>query len=377
MSLSVEHVRSAADLSQSDIETWNDMAATPFLRWEWLGSWWESYGTDHQFFVLRVCRDGKPIAFAPWFLEKRLSTGRTIQFLGSGKVCSDHLSIIVNDSDATEVAEALAAWLANAVTDATSDTESVWDSIEFIGVDQTDAPMNCLAQSLASNGLQVEQSEGLGCYVIDLPKTWDEYVQMRSKSGRREIRHSMKNVDSGKISVKTVKCGTELDEFWEHFKSLHQKRRHASGTTGCFDHPPFGDFLRTAASRLCQAGLLEFVIASADGVPVAAQFALVDEDVWYFYQSGMEPDASELRPGLSVFCHAIRETIRSGRKRFDMLRGDEPYKLRWRAELIAAQEIRVCSPRASARLRNQAYNATLSLKNMIKSGLGFSQTPTQ
>jgi len=116
------------------------------------------------------------------------------------------------------------------------------------------------------------------------------------------------------------------------------------------------------------------VVASIDDVPVATQFAVADDDCWYFYQSGMNPDASHVRPGLSIFCHAIRDAIQSGRKRVDMMRGDESYKLRWRAELQPAQEVRVCSPRNIAQVRNQVYNAGVTFKNLVKS-IGVGQQP--
>ena len=375
MSLSVDLITHADTLSQDDLKLWNQLATNPLQRWEWLGSWWFAYQREYQFSVLSVRRDGQPIAFAPWCIEKRLSTGRTIQFLGSGKACTDHLSLLVRPEDTNLVCESIANWLVHAGSKANKELPRthLWDSIELIGVDATDAPINCLTESLQNARLDVRRSEGTGCYVIDLPSEWDDYVKMRSKSGRREIRQSLKNVDSGKITVQIVKNEQELAGLWDLFVALHQRRRHASGTTGCFDHPPFGLFLRKAAGELLKAGLLQLVVAKADGVPVATQFAIVDEDTWYFYQSGMEPDAAELRPGLSVFCHAIRETIQIGRKRFDMMRGDEPYKPRWRAELQPAQEIRVCSPRFAAQLRNQVYSAGLAFKNLVKSGIGIGQ----
>lgn len=376
MALSVQLITRVEDLSGDDIAHWNGLAANPFLRWEWLGTWAKTYCQSHSLYVLKVSRDETTVCFAPWFLEKRVTTGRTIQFLGSGKVCTDHLSLLVRPCDRDESCSSLANWLTEAISENTPDQsrESRWDSIEWIGVDENDESMNCLAGHLTQSGLSVDVADGLGCYSIPLPDQWDDYVKLRSKSGRREIRQSLKSIDSGIIEVTIIETESELESVWQDFVDLHQRRRKQEGTTGCFDHPPFGDFLREAASQLLAAGLLKLVIARSEGTPVAAQFALDDETGWYFYQSGMDPDASELRPGLSVFCHSIRSSILSGRKQFDMLRGDEPYKLRWRAVLQPAQEIRVCSPRASARLRNQAYNTGVLLKNLVKSGFGLAPT---
>ena len=375
MTLSVELITSVDQLSREDIATWNDLARNPLQRWEWLGSWWHAYQDENTLNILSVKRQGEIIAFAPWCVERRVSTGRTIQFLGSGKACTDHLSLLVRRDATEEVCHAVANWLTEQIEPGKIDQPraSVWDSIELIGVDQTDAPINCLVESMEHVGLTVQRTEGMGCYAIELPETWDEYVRMRSKSGRREIRQSFKHIENGTLLIKRISDHQSLESFWDQFVSLHQRRRHASGTTGCFDHPPFDTFLRKAASELLTAGLLEFVVASVDGVPVAAQFAIADDNGWYFYQSGMEPDATDLRPGRSVLCYAIRETIRSGRKQFDMMRGDEPYKLRWRAELLPAQEVRVCSPRFAAQMRHQVYKAGVTFRNLVKSSFGIGQ----
>ncbi len=370
---SVELISSVEQLSPGELDRWNELAQNPLQRWEWLGSWWRAYQGDYRLCVLKVKRQDEIIAFVPWCLESRVGTGKTIQFLGSGKACTDHLSLLVADDDIDDVCVAVARWLAHSVspTEDTGERRLLWDSIELIGVDRSDRTMNTLVEAMRGEKLEVEVVEGLGCYAIDLPASWAEYVRMRSKSGRREVRQALKNIDAGTIRVARVENQQQLDAVWDQFVTLHQRRRHASGTTGCFDHPPFDVFLRDAASALLDSGMLELIIASNEGVPVAAHFAIADNDRWYFYQSGMDPDAEALRPGLSMFCHAIRESIETGRKTFDMMRGDEPYKLRWRAELMPAQEIRVCSPRRSAQLRHQVVKVGVTFKNLVKSGLGI------
>ncbi|MCA9140877.1 MAG: GNAT family N-acetyltransferase [Planctomycetales bacterium] len=375
MSLTVELLTNVEHLSDEHVCLWNHFARNPLQRWEWLGSWWEAYKTQYDLCILAIKRQNQIIGFAPWCLESRIAAGRTIQFLGAGKACTDHLSLLVAAEDVDDVCTAIAKWLIHAGGPNPSDVprQCVWDSIELIGVDQSDDAVNRLVCAMGEVGLEVQQSEGMGCYAIDLPETWDEYINLRSKSGRREVRQSIKSIDDGTIVVDRIRDHQRLNEFWDVFVNLHQRRRHAEGTTGCFDHPPFGTFLRTAASRLLNSGLLEFFVASVDGVPVATQFAISDAESWYFYQSGMEPDAADLRPGLSMFCYAIRDSIQSGRKRFDMMRGDEPYKLRWRAELLPAQEVRVCSPRTAAQVRRQIYRAGVTFKGLLKTGLGMGQ----
>ena len=365
MSLHSYVITDLESLSDSLVARWNQLAANPLQRWEWLGSWFRAYQDDFKLCVIVVADEAdQVVGIAPWCIENRLSTGQTLQFLGSGKACTDHLSLLVDSAHQSSVVNQIAEWmLHDHAADVRGESESpTWDLLELIGVDQDDKSINALTTVLREKGMDVQQSEGMGCYVIDLPESWEAYVRMRSKSGRREIRLALRSVDDGRVEVVRIKDRTQLAHYWNHFVQLHQRRRADAGTTGCFDFPPFESFLRDAAEQLLDSGLLQFLIASADGKPVAAQFAVADESGWYFYQSGMEPDAKDLRPGLSLFCHAIRSSIQTERKQFDMMRGDEAYKLRWRATLRPAQEVRVCNPRMSSRLRHQVYSAGQAFK---------------
>jgi CelD/BcsL family acetyltransferase involved in cellulose biosynthesis len=380
MSLTVEVVSRRDQLGRADLELWNELAVNPLQRWEWLGSWAEAFETQCPLQVLRVRRDRQTVAFVPWCSEYRLSSGRTLQFLGAGKASTDHLSLLVRPDDVQEVCRAVAGCLTgeqpvHACSDPTGGRLR-WDTVELVGVDRDDAVVNHLVSVLRERGLPLEVEGDVGCYAIDLPDRWEDYVAMRSKSGRREIRQSLKQIEQRSLVVETLQRREQLDEFWPQFVTLHQRRRQASGTTGCFDHPGFETFLYRAACRLFESGLLKILVARAGDVPVGAHFALVDDRCWYFYQSGMEPDAQALRPGLGLFCQAIRESIQMGHRRFDMMRGDEAYKKRWRAELMATQRVRVLNPKGTARIRNQARKVGASLKHLVKTGLGAGQPQT-
>ena len=51
----------------------------------------------------------------------------------------------------------------------------------------------------------------------------------------------------------------------------------------------------------------------------------------FFYNAGADPDARELSPGVTGTAAYIRDRMEAGRRRFDFLRGNEPYKYEWGA----------------------------------------------
>jgi len=367
MSLVVDLVHSVDQLTPQQLAQWNALADNPFQRWEWLGAWWNAYRHNQVLHLLLVSDGEQLVGIAPWFMGNRLATGRTLQFLGSGKACTDHLSLLTLPEDAPRVADAIAQWLVDSSNGLLALPRGLeWDAIELIGIDEDDVPSQFLMDGLRARGIEVQATNGLPCYVIDVPEDWESYVRMRSKSGRREIRQAQKRFDDGTIVVETAQTTTDVEQYWEWFVRLHQARRQDAGTSGCFDYPQFDVFLRSAAASLMDSGRLKLVIAKHRNQPVAAQFSLVDEKAWYFYQSGMDPNASDLRPGLSLFCFTIRETIESGRRQFDMLRGDESYKLRWRAQPRPTWELRAFSHRPTSQMRKRVVQVGQTFKNLIR-----------
>src|SRR5689334_16875303 len=77
---------------------WNALArGVAFRSYEWLESWWRTYGAgpNRQLCVLGAFgADGRLAGVAPWYLEATPLGGRVLRFLGSGEVCSDYMSVL-------------------------------------------------------------------------------------------------------------------------------------------------------------------------------------------------------------------------------------------------------------------------------------------
>ena len=54
----------------------------------------------------------------------------------------------------------------------------------------------------------------------------------------------------------------------------------------------------------------------------------------YYYQAGFDPNNGSISPGTFLVAHTIRKAIEEGSKHFDFMRGDEPYKRRWKPQHV-------------------------------------------
>jgi CelD/BcsL family acetyltransferase involved in cellulose biosynthesis len=57
------------------------------------------------------------------------------------------------------------------------------------------------------------------------------------------------------------------------------------------------------------------------------------------YNSGFDPDARAMSPGVVLIARTIEDAITRGFRRYDFLRGEEPYKYGFGA--VAAEVLRV------------------------------------
>jgi CelD/BcsL family acetyltransferase involved in cellulose biosynthesis len=344
-------------------DSWNALAGdVPFRRWEWLEAWWRHYRRKGmELFVLSVRDDdGELVGLAPWYLSRSNGAGRVVRFLGSGQVCSDELTIFSAPGCGDVVAQHIARWLS-------SDSAGLWDAIVLDGVRADDEWLNSLAGAMASRGHAVHRRERVGAWRLELPDDWATYTMRLSKSRRRGVRTIEKHYfDPGLVACKSVEREDQLEHGLAILRELHQRRRVSLGDPGCFASPCFDGFLTETARRFHELGQLRLHWVELDGRPVAAQFDIVSGDTCYLYQSGIDPDAIQDKPGWLIQIAALRWAIDQRLRAVDFLRGDEPYKSWWRAERRGLSELRIVGRGATARARYQAWLYGARVKGWLR-----------
>src|SRR4029079_12983464 len=85
------------------------------------------------------------------------------------------------------------------------------------------------------------------------------------------------------------------------------------------------EFVHLAAAE----GWLRILVMRIGDVPAAALYGLRYGDVFYFYQSGFDPERSRQSVGLVMMGLAIRSAIEEGVAEYDFLHGTEEYKYHW------------------------------------------------
>lgn len=336
-------------------DRWRELAGRNLFQWpEWLFPWWDAYGQPHDLFVVVVRDPSNGIrAIAPWYRERTFGGGRTIRFLGSGKACSEYLTLLADEDDWAEPVEAIAQWLAKNHPSAASS----WDQLELQGAAADDEKLAALAASLETADSHVVQRPGPGCWRLALPGTWDELLQPLGSSTRRKVRRLLKSpqTEQGTFEWHSSAAGTDWATLYTRLEELHQKRWKAANVDGCFSCPRFRQFLQQAARELAERGNAWISSLSHGGDTVAATLILRHEQQHYLYLCGVDPALGEHEPGWRLNIATLQHLVDTSAEFLDFLRGNERYKTDLRSTFIRQTDWRISAPHSVGRLRHQMW----------------------
>jgi CelD/BcsL family acetyltransferase involved in cellulose biosynthesis len=354
-------------------DDWDRLAAgVPFRSWTWLSHWWRHYGPlgdadglRTSLAVLCLFDDADAlVGIAPWYLDCSAMRGRVLRSLGSGEVCSDYLGVLCQPTREEAVVGALADYLVENALDDGPDALR-WDLLELDGVDAGDRPTSALADDLAAARCSVHRQANLSCWRLELPTSWESYFASLGKHLRRDARRLERELQAKRVTLRAATRLDELPRALDILVDLHQRRRKALGERGCFASPRFLAFHRDVLPELLRRGMVQLYWLEFEGRPAAAEYHLAGGGVLYVYQSGMEPELLELKPGYLINLMIVRQAIERGYRAYDFLRGDEPYKARLGARQRPGVKYRIVPPRAAAQLRHNLWQAGRNVKNWM------------
>lgn len=322
---------------------WEDLIAacpdaTPFQTQEWVAAWWRAYGGGRRIRVLALSEGSDLVALYPLFRTR--SPWRALRAVGTGG--SDYLHPLVRPGYETAFVATFREY-ATQVSD-----------VDLLDLHQLREDLSVSRLLAAESGKPHAE-----CCLLDLPRTYDEFLLRLGKSLRQDVRSLTRPVHAGRgARVRSIRDPAEVQGAMDALFGLHTARWRKRAMPGAFASRRGRDLHREYAVAAAASGRLRVSALEADGAVVAVLYAMRVGTTVFFYQSGISPDAKELCPGTVLVAHTIREAIDEGAEVFDMMRGVEPYKLRWKPQRRVAN-LRLLAPMNQTRGRlGHAFNRT-------------------
>ena len=305
----------------------NILGDNVFLTWEWLSTWWKYFGERRKLLLLTVEDENKIVAIAPLMLSKYklpfLGSVKKIEFLGVRH--SDYNNFIISEKE-RECMRLITDYLIDVIAD--------WDWIELKEIPENAENFDVLEKlfSDVSPDLKIRKRVCNVCPYIPLPDSFDLLMKRLKKNMRQNLNKYLRRIKKHhKVELKRYdEGGFSVKEGMKVFFELHEKRWALKGLPGAFkSEKAFLNFHMDIAQLFADKGWLGLYFLMANDEPIAAQYNFEYYRKMYYYLGGFNPQFSNYSVGNLLTMFVLDRCIRRGFKEYDMMRGNEQYKLFW------------------------------------------------
>lgn len=184
--------------------------------------------------------------------------------------------------------------------------------------------------SLESDGVSLE---------LALPGDWNEYLDMLGGKARHEIRRKLRRLhEAGEAHFLAFEEPKEITQQMDSFLKMFRESRQDKAV---FMNPRMESFFRSMMRAMSEERVLRLFVLTLRAEPVAAALCFDYRDTVYLYNSGYDPRYRSLSVSLLCKVLSIKHSIGLGRKKYDFLKGAEPYKYQ-----LGGKEVRLSRCRA-------------------------------
>jgi hypothetical protein len=277
----------------------------------WLKTWWTEFGEGRELMLLSVhdpSAASRLVGVAPLMRE-----GERLTFAGDTNLF-DYMDVVATAGCEEGVLDAVL----HAIS------EEPWSELVLWGVPANSPTLTIVPRLAAGLGYGVEIEQENVCPRLELPATFDEYVEGLDRRDRHELRRKLRRLyRSGHVLFHAAQSPSEVESHLDDFLRQHAISRHEKAL---FMTERMAGFFRRMALTLAELDLVRLYCLEVNGVRTASVLCFDVGDELLLYNSGYDPDYASLAVGLLSKALALEQAIEQGKRWFDFLRGAESYK---------------------------------------------------
>jgi CelD/BcsL family acetyltransferase involved in cellulose biosynthesis len=331
-----------------------------FGTFDWLHTWWQTFGNEHGLYLLVIRQDKDIVGIAPLMITLSTFLGRpkkTIRFIGTPEIdYGDFLG-----ADKTEIAQQVVGYLV--------DNGSDWTDIDLSQISERSSTVDPLRKALKAARIRYRliRIETCSSFVFEGSETDRANFDPRRDKGLKSDINYFKR--TGQLELIEL---TEPEEITRELYGLfhcHTNRWQQTSTPSFFLQNRYCDFYQTLTDRLAPGGGISMLILKHDGLVLAYQFNFALDGTTYLYTLTHNVFHRRRAPGMIINYFARKNYVRGGYAELDFVRGAQGHKSRMTNHSYQNYQIRVYSsliPRTLTRWYDQA-KATDLFQGIVKS----------
>jgi CelD/BcsL family acetyltransferase involved in cellulose biosynthesis len=306
---------------------WNDAVeraglSHPFLRHEWMRSWWTCFGAGRQLHILIARRAGTITAIAPLFRESARIHGVPVR-----RICflhNDHTprtDFVVTGPPAESY---------RAIWNALLDERASWDVVQLNQLPGDSLTCKSMSELAAADGCTVGTWRGGDSPFLALTATWDEYLKGRSAKFRQNLRNRLSRLSRlGEPSLEVLRDPVSISRAFDDVWRLEDSGWKRNAGTAISSDGTLRHFYSLLARRGGASGWLRLLFLTVDGRRIAVSYGSCYRNRLLLFKTGYDAEYAACSPFKMLTYFAIRHAFDEGMTEVDFLGDAEPWKLDW------------------------------------------------
>jgi CelD/BcsL family acetyltransferase involved in cellulose biosynthesis len=294
----------------------------PFLRHEWLRTWWECFGEGARLHLVIVRAAGRILAIAPLMCDTTWMYGVPVRRMRL--LQNDHTPR--TDMVVTERAHECY----RAIWQALLHDSERWDVLQLGQIPRASETLRAFAAFAAEEGHSTGTWPSSDSPYVTLEGTWDSYSASRTRKFRQNIRNRWNRLTAfGEPTLEVLDDRLAVQAASD--EALHLEAsgwKYTSGTaigSSAWTH----HFYSTLARRAADRGWLRLMFLTVNGRRVATAYAARYRDRLMFIKTGYDPAFAKCSPFMLLTHATLRDAFHSRLAEVDFLGETEPWKLEW------------------------------------------------
>lgn len=319
----------------------------PFLRHEWVRSWWESFGAGKRLHIVVVKAGEEAIAIAPLMASRTRMYGlkvRRLEFLNN--VHTPRFDFII----ARRQEEAY-----RAIWTCLLSQKKQWDLLEMCEVPTASQTLKELPRLAVEGGCLIGLWPSAKSPYVPLQGTWDDYFKRLKGHHRSNMRNRLKRLEQlGQIEMEVVTSGEQVESALEEGLRIEAAAWKGKTRSAINCHDDIRHFYKGFAGMAAERGWLRLYFLNVNGKRIAFFYALCFGNKLYVLKIGYDPNFAAYSPGNVLTYMIMRNAFELGMAEYDILGVDDKWKLDWTKEVRPHCWIFVFSDGLRARLLHWA-----------------------
>ena len=305
--------------------------ASAFTSWSWLNAWWNNYSEGKSLHILLVEIDDSVELLLPFQVRRKRILGLIPvdhwYNLGSKSSAGcDYLGGIFPNSLQLSITEF------DTIVTAIRKKRRFLSFLHFNELGRFSFPQKHEFFNFIASNSHVIREEPTFCPTIQLPDSWDDFLASLSRNFRSQIRRDIKKFqENNELTIGVHTSPEQLQEKVAELKRLNTQRISQLGKTSSFESKQLANFLDEATQELAKTQHCTFYQLYHNEKSVGIILLINDTRTQYYYLGGFDQEYKKFSPINILFVHAIQDAIANKYQEFNLLKGKEPYKYRWKA----------------------------------------------